>query len=79
MGHDCDFEPLQLERYYTILTNQFLSKGGDGYGVLPLMTKAAIPTGVTETDSFWFHAQSTCLLESPWKMKQQIEEEIARK
>jgi hypothetical protein len=79
MRHNCQYEPLEPEKYYTVLTNQFLARGGDGYGVLPLLTKSVIPTGVSETDSFWFHAQSTCRLETNWKTHQQVEEENAQK
>ena len=75
MKHNCEYEPLDPEKYYTVLTNQYLARGGDGYGVFPLMAKSTIPTRISETDSFWFHAHSTCRLETPWKTKRQLKAE----
>jgi hypothetical protein len=65
-----------MEQTYTVLTNEYLANGGDGYGVFAMMAKSKIPTGVSETDSLWFHAQSTCKVETNYKTKAQQEQQI---
>ena len=76
MSHHCTWEPLNEKRQYTVLTNTYLARGGDGYSFLTL-NKGTIPTGVSEADSFWFHAQSTCILQTPWKRQMDVEAETA--
>lgn len=76
MSHHCTWEPLDEKRQYTVLTNTYLARGGDGYSYLSL-NKGTISTGVSEADSFWFHAQSTCVLQTPWKRQMDVEAETA--
>jgi hypothetical protein len=66
LGHFCKFQPLREDKIYTILTNSYLARGGDGYTIFTT-SPTFTPTGVSEADSFWLHAQSTCILQFPWK------------
>lgn len=77
MSHFCTWEPLSEKRKYTVLTNTYLARGGDGYSILTLNNQRTIPTGVSEADSFWLHAQSTCVLATPWKRQMDVEAETA--
>jgi 2',3'-cyclic-nucleotide 2'-phosphodiesterase (5'-nucleotidase family) len=76
MSHFCTWEPLDGKRRYTVLTNTYLARGGDGYSILSL-NRRTISTGVSEADSLWFHAQSTCVLETPGKRQMDVEAETA--
>ena len=82
--HICNSIPLLDDEYYSVLTNSYLAEGNDGYQILskpngPLQN-IALPTatGVSETDSFWFHVHTTCNVTTSWKTIQTREEEIAK-
>jgi 2',3'-cyclic-nucleotide 2'-phosphodiesterase (5'-nucleotidase family) len=78
LSHYCIWTPIQKQENYSVLTNSYLANGGDGYTFLKKMTRTTTRTGVSEVDSFWFHAQSTCIIESPWKKQQDFDTEAAK-
>ena len=74
----CTWESIELDRPYTVLTNEFLAQGGDGYQMLVDNDSGTyLRLGQSEADSFWFHAQSTCILETPWRKQMDVEAQAA--
>jgi hypothetical protein len=77
LSHYCTWEALEYDRMYSVLTNEYMGKGGDGYIMLPIKAKSKTLTGVREAESFWFHAQSVCVVEMPWRTMDDAEAEAA--
>jgi 5'-nucleotidase, C-terminal domain len=70
-GPSCTWEALEYHKLYTVLTNEYLAQGGDGYHMLHHKAKNITSTGMREAEVFWQFAQSTCILELPqWKQKE---------
>jgi hypothetical protein len=64
----CRWNPVQLEKVYHVLVNQFIVDGGYGYVSLVqhMGGRGAIsPTRIGIRNSFWFYAQSVCTLRDP--------------
>jgi hypothetical protein len=77
LSHYCTWEALEYDKMYSVLTNDYMAKGGDGYIMLPIKAKSKTLTGVREAESFWFHAQSVYVMEMPWRTMDDAEAEAA--
>jgi hypothetical protein len=70
-GPSCTWEALEYHKLYTVLTNEFLAQGGDGYHMLHHKAKNSTSTGMREAEVFWHFAQSTCIVELPQRKQEE--------
>jgi hypothetical protein len=74
-GQNCTWEALEYHKLYTVLTNEYLAHGGDGYHMLGHKAKNITSTGMREAEVFWLYAQSTCVVELP-RRKQEEDDSV---
>jgi hypothetical protein len=67
MTMGCRWKAVNLETEYNVLTSRFLAEGGLGYESLTRTRLRIIGTGHGVTESFWFHALSTCKILDPFR------------